>query len=159
MENLIHQISTLILKDLGKSPLEDIISILKGTRQLFKSRLAIYNKFNNDYSRLTTYTSEMEDLKGISDDSPGHICTDVALENMGEPKLIVNLESTPYYATDKAVKLFNLKTYLGIPVRVNTKIKGVFSVVFDTERAFSESELRVMHNLCTIIGLEEKILE
>ncbi len=159
MSNLIHDINHLILNNLGKSPDEDILSLLKGAKKVFKSRLAIYNKFDNDYTRIITLTSDMEDPTTVSDDPEGHICTDVALKNLSKPHLIQDLKSTPYFYTDKAVKEFDLNTYLGIPVRVNNRVKGVFSVVFDTKREFTEDEVLALNNLSRIIGIEEMIKE
>lgn len=144
-----------ILSKLTENPKENILMILKGVQKAFGSTLSIYNRFENDYTTLTTYTNRLNNFNGSSSNSTGHICTDIALMDMSKPNYIQDLLTTNYQYTDEAVKTYNLRTYIGMPVKLKTKVLGVLSVVYDHVTELKTSDNKFLSIMASMIGTEE----
>jgi PAS domain S-box-containing protein len=152
----IEKVSKQIITKLTDKPDDNIIVILKGVQKVFNSTLSIYNKFNDDYTKLTTYTNQLDKFEAKSDSAYGHICTDVALKDVVKTTYIKDLYKTDYLYTDKAVKAFELRTYIGVPVKLNSKVLGVLSVVFDKVKENSKIIEMLLTNMARLIAVEEQ---
>ena len=145
--SLVQMIGGIIIKKLSDNPKDNILIIIKGVQKVFNSKLCIYNCFNEDYTELTTYTNLLKKYEADPSDAIGHICTDVALMDIGKPIYIKDLVTTNYLYTDLVVKELSLRTYLGVPVKGRNKVFGVLSVVYDEVREFDDIENTIMHNI------------
>jgi PAS domain S-box-containing protein len=152
----IEEIRKNIISKLTDKPDENIIIILKGIRKIFDSTLSIYNKFNDDYTKLITYTNRLEKFEARPDSAEGHICTDIALKDIIKTTYIKDLYQTDYLYTDKAVKEFRLRTYIGVPVKINSKVLGVLSIVFDEIVENKTIMEKLLKNMARLIAVEEQ---
>jgi len=145
-----------IISKLTDKPDENIIIILKGIRKIFDSTLSIYNKFNDDYTKLITYSNRLEKFEARPDSAEGHICTDIVLKDIIKTTYIKDLYQTDYLYTDKAVKEFRLRTYIGVPVKINSKVLGVLSIVFDEIVENKTIMEKLLKNMARLIAVEEQ---
>jgi PAS domain S-box-containing protein len=89
------------------------------------------------------------------DSVQGHICHDVICSNNENYTLLTNLQDTPYAENDPNVKLYSLKTYLGIPVKFNGTNCGSLCLVYQNVYIPDDNELRLLELVASAIGVEE----
>ncbi len=154
----IKSVSKNIVDKLTDNPENNIIVILKGIQKIFKSKLSLYNRFNEDYTSLTTFTNLHTKFDETPDKSMEHICTDVALLDISNPTYIKDLKTTNYLYTDAAIKQLDLRTYLGVPVSVKHKVLGVLSIVFDSVTEFDSTIEMFLLNMAKLMAIEERHL-
>ncbi|MBU2452799.1 MAG: response regulator, partial [Proteobacteria bacterium] len=69
-----------------------------------------------------------------------------------------DLEVTPFFTTDPYVQKFNLKSYLGFPVKLRGTVIGSLCVVDTKTRRFTTDEINCIQTLAAALSLEEERL-
>ncbi len=146
-----------IIRKLTPEPEKNILVIVKEAKLVLGGLFCVYNKFNSKNSILVGTTSEMNNEdKPIVDDAIGHICYEATILGLDKTIIINNLSETEYAISDSAVAKFNLKSYLGVPVRLSNKTVGSLAIVDTVVREFSDEEIDTINSLALLLMLEEE---
>jgi len=139
----------------GPNPDENINKIVETAGLIFKGTCALYNKEDGALLCTRGGWNIPENFKR-EDKKEGHICYDVISNNKDEPFVINGLDETPYAKTDPNVTKYKLKTYVGCAVKAHGKAIGSLCVVFQKNRTFNSSELKIFYILAEALGVEEE---
>ncbi len=146
-----------IRNKLTTEPEKNILVVIRQAHIALGGLMCIYNKIDSEASVLTKRTSEMDDGdEPIIDTPSGHICYEATIASADKPVIISNLSKTDFSLSDQAVAEFNLKSYLGVPVRTGNKVIGSLAIVDTVVRAFTDDEIETLSNLALLIMLEEE---
>jgi PAS domain S-box-containing protein len=148
-----------IISKLTHDPKKNILVIIRETKVLLRGSFCVYNKLDSEHSILTGITSEMgnDDLP-LVDTASGHVCYEATIAGLDKPVVINDLSKTEYILSDPIVAKFNLKSYLGVPVRLSNKTIGALAIVDTVTRDFTDSEIEVISTLALLLMLEEEHL-
>ncbi len=145
-----------IVKKLTQEPEKNILVIIKEIKLALGGRLCSYNKIDVKSSMLVGVTSEMNiDYKHIIDDAKGYICYETTMAGFDSPVIINDLSKTDYALSDPRVSKLNLKSYLGVPIRVDNIVIGSLAIVDTVVRDFTEEEVEAINNFASLLMLEE----
>ena len=116
---------------------------------------ALYNKLDTGMLHTLAHWNAPPDFQ-MTDEAEGHLCHDVI--KRGGDRLFCqrNLPETPYAKTDPNVLLYNLQTYIGMPVKCNDAYVGSLCVVFQKDFDPDEEDERFMGILAVAVGVEEE---
>jgi len=92
----------------------------------------------------------------MSGEADGNICTDFIKQGGDHFFCVRNLAETKYADSDPNVRLYNLHTYIGMPVKCNDTFDGSLCVVFQKNFFPDEEEEKFMGILARAIGVEEE---
>jgi signal transduction histidine kinase/CheY-like chemotaxis protein/GAF domain-containing protein len=124
--------------------------------ELMEGVCALYNRIDGGVLSTISAWNAPADLKMV-DKAEGHLCNDVVRQGDGGRALCVrNLSKTAYADSDPNVRLYNLSTYLGMPVKCNGTVVGSLCVVYQTDFAPDEEDLKFLGILASAIGVEEE---
>lgn len=84
------------------------------------------------------------------------ICNEVFINNNKELIIINDVDKTPYSNTDRSVTKLGIKTYLGSPVIFNDKTTGSLSLIYQSQKQFSENDLKFVSIISSAIAIEEE---
>ncbi|MFK5855054.1 MAG: ATP-binding protein [Bacteroidota bacterium] len=148
-----------LVNKLTSEPEKNILIIIKEAKLILGGLFCVYNKLDSKHSVLVGTTNEMTiDDQRIIDDAEGHICYEATMACIDETISISDLSLTEFSASDPVVATFNLKSYLGAPVRLNNKAIGALAIVDTIVREFTDNEKEVINSLALLIMLEEEHL-
>ncbi len=148
-----------ITKKLTPDPETNILILLKEANLTLGGMFCIYNKLNSDSSLLVGITNEMESIDDSFSDNPtGHICYEATIKGIDKPVVISDMSKTEYIITDSAVKKLNLKSYLGVPVKVGGKTIGSLAIVDTVIREFDKQQINSITGFALLIALLEEHL-
>jgi len=85
----------------------------------------------------------------------GRICYDLINNPSKDFYYIPELQDSPFANTDPNVKNYNLKVYLGFPVKLNNKSIGALCVVFQNDFVPKDAEIGFCKIIASAIGIEE----
>lgn len=153
---MIFSISSIVQK-LTPEPEKNILVILKEVKNTLGGLFCVYNKLDSSDSLLVGITSEMSSKDSpIVDDATGHICYEATMDSVNKHVVISDLTKTRYLETDPVVAELNLKSYLGVPVRLSNKSIGSLAIVDTVIREFSNDEIEIITTLALLLVLEEE---
>jgi len=153
---MIFSLSNIVSK-LTPEPKKNIYVIIREAKQVLGGLFCIYNKLESEHSILTGITSEMNDNDlPVVDTASGHICYEATIAGLDKPVVINDLSKTEYILSDPAVASLNLKSYLGVPVRLSNKTIGSLAIVDTVTRDFTDDEVEVIKTLALLLMLEEE---
>ncbi|MFA4877937.1 MAG: PAS domain S-box protein [Methanoregula sp.] len=93
----------------------------------------------------------------ISCDKPdGHICNDIILNGSSSPTIITDLQKSAYADTDPNVRRYQLRTYVGIPVKFGKRYFGSLCVVYQNTYSPSSQELDILSFLAKAVAIEDE---
>jgi PAS domain S-box-containing protein len=146
------------LLSLGADARENIGKLVDAAGELLGGACVLYNRLDGEMLSTWAIWNEPEGYE--AEDCPeGHICYDVIRANQREPRVITDLSQTDFPQTDPNVQKYGLKSYLGVPVRVEDRAVGSFCLCDVVEREFEPGERRVMSILADVAsGEEERLL-
>ncbi len=146
-----------IFRKLNSDPESNIFIIVKEAKLMLGGLYCIYNKLNDQRSILSGITSDMDvnDLPA-QDYADGHICFEATIAGLDKAIRISDLRITDYFNSDPNVIKFNLRSYLGVPVRIRNKIIGSLAIADTVVRDFTADEVEILNNLSLLIVLEEE---
>lgn len=90
------------------------------------------------------------------DKPDGHICYDVILNDINGPFVFCNLPETHYAVTDPNVAKYNLKTYIGHPVKCGTSFVGSICAVFQHDFKPTADDKKIIGIIASAISVEEE---
>ncbi len=152
---MIFQLSN-IVKKLTQEPEKNILVIVKETKLAIGGRLCAYNKIDVKKSVLVGITNEMnDDDNHIITDVEGLICFEETIAGFDNPIIISDLSKTKYALSDPSVASLNLKSYLGVPVRIGNVVIGTLEIVDTVVRDFTDDEIEAIKNFASLVMLEE----
>ncbi len=86
----------------------------------------------------------------------GHICWEATIKGKNKPVVIEDLEKTEFFTTDPFVKKYNLKSYLGFPVKCRDRVIGSLCVVDLDTRIFTPDDIHCIQTLAAVLSMEEE---
>ena len=145
-----------IVKKLTQEPEKNILVIVKETKLALGGLLCAYNKIDIKQSMLVGITNEMnDDDNHINTNVEGLICYEATIKGFDNPTIISDLSKTKYALSDPSVASLNLKSYLGVPVRIGNVVIGTLEIVDTVVRDFTDDEIEAMKNFASLVMLEE----
>jgi diguanylate cyclase (GGDEF)-like protein/PAS domain S-box-containing protein len=135
-------------------PVENIKRLTALCGEVLGADCALYNRLDKGMLCSWAQWNAPADYRKISNPE-GHICYDVINSGKDEAVVVQNLPRTKYANTDPNVGEFNLKTYMGIAVKLADKYVGSLCVVYQNDFIPSEDDKRIMGLIASAIGVEE----
>jgi signal transduction histidine kinase/CheY-like chemotaxis protein len=124
--------------------------------ELMEGACALYNRIDGDMLYTMAVWNAPADFK-MSDKAEGHLCNDVVRQGgNGGAYCVRNLPETAYADSDPNVRLYNLSTYLGMPVKCNGAAMGSLCVVFQKDFCPDAEDVKFLGILASAIGVEEE---
>jgi signal transduction histidine kinase/CheY-like chemotaxis protein len=141
---------------LGPDPHKNIRIIVRHTNEVLQGACSLYNRLDKKSSVLTCRSGHNlpEDFQ-MNASPEGHICYEATIKGDNRPVVIPDISKTRYQQSDKRVKRYSLKSYLGHPVHCNGIAIGSLVVVDLKTRRFDENEIYYISALANAISLEE----
>lgn len=136
-------------------PLRNIMRLTALCGELLGATCALYSRLDSGSLNTLGYWNVPPDFK-MTDRAEGHLCNDVIKSIEDGPVCVKNLPHTVYAESDPNVKRYDLKTYVGIPVRCNDRHVGSLCVVYQQDFDPTEEELKFMGILASAVGVEEE---
>jgi PAS domain S-box-containing protein len=90
------------------------------------------------------------------DTAEGHVCFDVIRNNSGIPLVVRDLQSTSYATSDRNVRSYGLRTYVGVAVRWNREAIGSLCVVYDRDVEPTSEDLDFIGIVASGVAVEEE---
>ncbi len=137
------------------NPDDNINRIVELCGKMMNANTALYNNLVKSNIVSTGMWHVPKDFSPI-DKSKGHICTDVVKGKFDDDVVIIhNLNESSYFKSDVNVKKYNLKTYIGVPVKWNNKIVGSLCVVYTKHFEPDTRDIEFMHLMSSALSIEE----
>jgi len=141
----------------GTDTMENINNLVKICGELMCASCALYNRLERDLLCSVGMWKAPKCYNPIGK-AEGRICCDV-IKNADKNVLVVrDLQHSKYKKTDPNVKLYNLMTYIGAPVRFGKTCIGSLCVVYGKDFIPEEDDKKVMEILASAIAVEEERL-
>jgi signal transduction histidine kinase/CheY-like chemotaxis protein len=133
---------------------------IKRLTELFGESLegayALYNRVEGGMIRTLAAWNAPDGFK-MADRTEGRLCNAVVRQGSdGLAFQVRHLDETPYADSDPQVRLYNLRTYLGAPVKCNDVVVGVLSVVFQNDFSPDEDDIEFLRIIASAIGVGEE---
>ncbi len=148
-----------IFQLLGTDCKKNINIIVEQACQILNGVFSFHNRIDDEQKSLIIWSSHNrpQDIETCFD-KEGHICWEATIKGQNKPISLPNLEDTPYFTTDPYVKKYNLKSYLGFPIRLNETTIGSLCIVDTKKRQFSNDDVHIIQMLAAALSLEEERL-
>ena len=141
---------------LGPDSRKNIETLATTAGELLGGACMLYNRLDRERGMLCTWGIWQEPEGYKPEDPPeGHICYDVIRGGGDEPVIIKDLTGTKYERTDPNVKNYKLKSYLGVPVKLEGKVVGSFCLCDVVKRKFTDDEVKIATMLAQAVAGEE----
>ncbi|TRZ95806.1 PAS domain S-box protein [bacterium] len=134
---------------------ENINQIVSLCGQLLDADCALYNRLDHGLLCAAGSWNLPSNFKK-SDHPQGHICYDLIKQGVEDALVVRNLQESSYAQTDPNVSQYNLKTYLGYPVKFGGEYIGSLCAVYQRDIIPDEGDKRLIGILASIIGTEEE---
>ncbi|MCF6248747.1 MAG: response regulator [Desulfobacula sp.] len=146
-----------IFQLLGTDCKKNIAIIVEQTCQILDGICSFYNRIDDKHKSLIIRAGHNQDLNIKNHfDKEGHICWEATIKGKDKPVILPDLENTIFFETDPYVKKYNLKSYLGFPIRLNNTAIGSLCVFYTKKRQFSDDEIHIIQMLAAALSLEEE---
>ncbi len=146
-----------IRNKLTTDPSKNILVIIREVHLALGGLFCVYNKIDSEHSVLISRTSDMSDNDDpIIDNPSGHICYEATITGEDAAVIISDLSKTEFSSSDPTVSKYNLKSYLGVPIKVGNKVTGSLAIVDTIVREFTVDEIETISNMALLIMLEEE---
>ncbi len=139
----------------GAEPIENINHLTALCGELMGATCALYNRL--DRGMLCSW-GQWNAPPGYNpvDKPEGHICYDTINRGSNEVLVVRNLPETEYSSTDPNVIAYNLKTYVGMAVRLGNDYVGSLCVVYQNDVSPCEDDKMFMGVVASAIAVEER---
>ncbi|MDD5496329.1 MAG: diguanylate cyclase [Candidatus Omnitrophica bacterium] len=155
VEEKIEKINSCFL-GFTEDPSENICRLTALFGELLGASCALYNCIDRD--GILCSIGQWNTPKGYKPRGKpgGHICYDVINKAKGEMFLVRDLQDSPYARTDPNVKLYNLKTYIGYPIKWRDKNVGSLCAVYERDFIPTEEDKKMVNIIAAAVEVEEK---
>jgi PAS domain S-box-containing protein len=132
------------------------INILTGLAgRMLQGTCAIYNRLEGGLLCSLGMWNTPPGFKSC-DTPEGHICNDIIREGRDSPTIITDLMASSYADSDPNVRLYQLHTYIGMPVKIGEKFLGSLCVVYGQLYSPALQELEILSLLAKAISIEDE---
>jgi len=144
---------------LGTDCKKNIDIILEQTCHILDGACSLYNRIDDEQKSLEVWAghNKPKDLDARFD-AKGHICWEATIKGGDQPVILPDLEATPFFHTDPHVQKYDLKSYLGFPVKLKDVVIGSLSIVDIKTRKFSKEEVNCIQIFAAALSIEEERL-
>ena len=144
---------------LGTDCRENINIILEQTWQILDGVCSLYNRIDEKKKSLIVWAGHNtpKDLENMVD-AKGHICWEATIKEENRVIAIPDIEKTPFFHSDPYVRRYNLKSYLGFPVKFKHRVIGSLCIVDTKTREFTPDDIHCIRTLAAALSLEEERL-
>ncbi|HMO51609.1 MAG TPA: PAS domain S-box protein [Kiritimatiellia bacterium] len=120
---------------------------------------ALYNRLLEDKHALVVWAGHHlpEDLPK-RDHAEGHICYEATILGKDRTVILHDLLETPFIETDPCVSRYQLRSYLGHPVRVQGRVVGSLAAIDTRPHAFTPRHEAIISLLARLVSVEEERL-
>lgn len=136
-------------------PDENIQRLTALCGELMGAACALYNRLSDDTLLTLAQWQAPPDFNPV-DHPDGHICHDVIKRGGSQLFVVRDLPRTPYAETDPNVIRYNLKTYVGIPVRCSGNSVGSLCVVYQQDFTPTEEDKKLMGIVAVAVEAAEE---
>ena len=140
----------------GEDPHENIRRLTSLFGELLRATCALYNCLDRDEMLCSVSQWQAPADYKYKDKPEGHICYDVIREGDGEAFIVRDLQNTKYVETDPNVKRYNLKTYIGYPIKWKGEVIGSLCAVYQKDFVPSEDDMRLVSVIAAGVEVEER---
>lgn len=130
---------------------ENIRHLVKTAGQLLGADFALFNLI--EHGRIRTVSSWNTSMQ-VNDQAHGHLCEYIVNRGGTHPRVIGDLQSSSFAATDPSIQELGLETYVGCPVRVNGQIVGTICTVHRHDKRPTKQDLETLATLARALGSE-----
>jgi PAS domain S-box-containing protein len=139
-------------------PGENINRLVALAGELLEADGALYNRLDNE-KLYTVGQWNIPEGYLSPDRAEGHICYDVIRRRDDSVLVVRNLQASPYAQTDANVARFGLRTFVGSPVHLGSKVAGSLCVVYTRDVGVDEGDKWTISIIGSAIGVEEGRLQ
>ncbi|MCG5512907.1 PAS domain S-box protein [Ectothiorhodospira shaposhnikovii] len=143
------------LSSMGPNFDDNVQKITRLCGELFGSDAALYNRMIDGRLCSLGHWNSPPDMP-LEDDPEGHVCYGLIQDAGLECLIIEDLERSPYFETDPAIRRYGLKAYFGHKVYCQGEAVGSLCVVFVRHWRPTEEEQRLLTLLAAALGAEEE---
>lgn len=144
---------------LGTDCNENIQIIVAQTCRILNGACSLYSRlYDKDKSMIIRASHNSPPDMSNKFSGQGHVCWEVTVRGEDRPVILPDLEKTDFFNIDPFVKKYNLKSYLGFPIRMDGKVIGSLCVVDTKKRNFTKNEVHIIQTLASALSLEEERL-
>ena len=144
---------------LGTNCQKNIDIILEQTCDIYDCACSLYNRIDDRQKSLVVWAGKnLPDDLDKTCDPTGHICWEATIKGENKPVVIGDIETTDFYISDPYVQKYNLKSYLGFPVKCNNQVIGSLCIVDTKIREFINDDIHCIQTLAAALSLEEERL-
>ena len=149
---------TTCLFSFGSNHEENINKLVGLTGETLGAVCGLYNRMSNGF---LCSAGQWHTPKGYNpvDKAEGHICFDVIKADRQEPKVVKNLQQSPYLQTDPNVAAYKLQTYIGVAVKRYNEAIGSLCVVYQNDVEFTKDDLEFLQIVGYAITSEEERMD
>lgn len=141
--------------EFGTDPRENIRLLTTLAGELLNATCALYNRIENGMLCAIGSWNVPADFSRV--DSPeGHICYDVMQSGSENPKIISDVLGSPYAKSDPNVSKYRIRTYIGIPVRIQGRFPGSLCVLYQETYSPSPKDLEILSIIANAIHIEDE---
>ncbi len=141
--------------DFGPDPIRNINQLVALCGELLGADCALYSRVNSGLLYVIGKWNTPPDIDAINETS-GHICCDLVIQQHEEIKIIRNLLETPYAPDGSLMRRENIKTYVGQTVKFGSAFVGVICALYKNDFIPTEADKRLMSVIASAIGIEEE---
>jgi two-component system, sensor histidine kinase len=153
VQNRIAKLNECIL-NFNNVPDENINRLVELCGETLRASFALYNILQKNLLCSLGLWNTPPDYK--PEDKPeGHICYDIIRMNNKKPIVINNLGKSKYFLSDPIIKAYNIKTCIGIAVRLEKKPVGSLCVVYNKDFKPNKDDIEFMSLIASAISIEE----
>lgn len=147
----------LLFQNLGPDFLKNMEMIIETGRDILGGEHMNYTRKDRGglFCLLSTAPGEELVLTGERED---HICSHVMASGGGDPFIIEDLRSSPFWESDPFVKKYQVKSAQGHPVLAKEAVVGSLVLFTSEQRSFTVEDMGIMAILARILGIEEERL-
>ena len=139
----------------GSDADKNIDIITRAAGKIMGSACVVYNRLEGDSLHTVSDWHAPSDMPR-RDKAKGHICFDVITGAKDGVFIARDLGGSAYADSDPNVKKYDLKTYIGYPVKVAGKAIGSLCAVFKTGTEAAPDRINTLSILARALGVEEQ---
>ena len=138
----------------GPDPVDNIHRLTGLTGEILNATAALYHQLEGGKLCLWGRWRAVNGCE-IKEAPQGHICHEVIASRAHGPRLIRNLDLTPYALKEPWIKEHRLKTHFGRAVSLGSEAVGSLCAFYDLDVTPGEEEERLTGIIASAIGVEE----
>jgi GAF domain-containing protein len=142
---------------LGADPQRNIDVIVEGVAAILSAPVSLYNRLEDDSHILSTWSIFNPPTDYVRQDpATGHICFEATMKSDSQPTVLEELRGSVWEKTDNVVAKYNLRAYLGFPVKHRGRVVGSLCMVDVQPRRFSPVDILMVNVLAKSMSVEEE---